>query len=58
MFRRLLFDHWVSIFPLISFVVSATVYFAIGRQALRMKPEQVERQSRLPFEDPDRKSVV
>jgi hypothetical protein len=52
MFRRLLFDHWVSIFPLISFVVSATVYFAISRQALRMKPEQVERQARLPFEDP------
>lgn len=52
MFRRLLFDHWVSIFPLISFVVSTTVYFAIGRQALRMKPAQVERHARLPFEDP------
>jgi len=53
MFRRIIFDHWVSIFPLISFVVTATVYFAISRQALRMTPEQTERLSRMPFEDKD-----
>lgn len=53
MFRRILFDHWVSIFPLVSFVVTAIVYFAISRQALRMTPEQTERFARLPFEDQD-----
>jgi len=53
MFRRILFDHWVAIFPLISFVVTATVYFAITRQALRMTPEQTKRLSRMPFEDKD-----
>jgi len=53
MFRRILFDHWVSIFPLISFVVTAIVYFAISRQALRMTPEQTDRFARLPFEDQD-----
>ena len=51
MFRRILFDHWVAIFPLISFVVTATVYFAISRKALRMTPQQTEHFSRRPFED-------
>jgi hypothetical protein len=52
MFRRLVFDHWVAIFPVISFVVTAFVYFAIARQAVRMKPERIEHDSRLPFDDP------
>lgn len=51
MFRRLLFDHWVSIFPLISFVVTASVYFAIARHALRMKPGQIREMENLPFEE-------
>jgi hypothetical protein len=52
MFRRIVFDHWVAIFPVISFVVTGIIYFAIARQALRMTPEKTERHSRLPFDDP------
>lgn len=51
MFRRLLFEDWVSLFPLIALITAGSVYFAIFYRAVRMKPKQVDRFSHLPFED-------
>jgi hypothetical protein len=50
MFRRLLFEDWVSLFPLIALITAGSVYVTIFFRALRMKPQQVDRFSRLPFE--------
>jgi hypothetical protein len=51
MFRRLIFDHWVSLFPLISFIVASIIYAGIFRGALRMRRDQVDALSALPLQD-------
>ncbi len=50
MFRRLLFEDWVSLFPLIALIIAGTVYVAFFYRALRMKPKQIDRFAQLPFE--------
>ena len=52
MFRRLLFDHWVAIFPIAAFATAFAVYVSFTYKALRMKPSQVNRFSQLPFNEP------
>lgn len=55
MFRRLFFDHWVSIFALVAFVTAASVYFSMVWRALRMRRGQADAMAALPFtaaEDP------
>lgn len=49
MFRRLIFDNWVSIFPLISIVVTGVVYATITWRACRMKKPQIEHLENLPL---------
>ena len=51
MFRRLLFDDWVVIFPLMAFLTAASVYAFLTWRALRMRPEQIGRFAGLPFND-------
>lgn len=51
MFRRVLLENWVAIFPLAAFVTALVVYFSISYKALRMRPSQVDQLSRLPFND-------
>ena len=51
MFRRILLDHWMLIFPLVSFVAAATIYAWISIKAIHMRGEQVERFALLPFSD-------
>ena len=51
MFRRLLFENWVSIFTLIAFITSASFYVSFAWSALRMKRVQIDRLSHLPFDD-------
>ena len=50
MFRRLLFENWVSIFTLTAFITSASIYVSFAWRALRMKRPQLDRLSHLPFE--------
>jgi hypothetical protein len=50
MFRRLLFENWVSLFPLIALITAGSVYLTIFVRALRMKPKQIDRFAHLPFE--------
>jgi len=51
MFRRLIFDDWVVIFPLVAFITAASVYACLTWRALRMRPAQISRFSHLPFND-------
>ena len=51
MFRRILLDHWMALFPLVAFVTAASVYVSITYRALRMRSSQVERFANLPFND-------
>ena len=50
MFRRLLFENWVSLFSLIAFITAASVYLTIFYRALRMKRAQIDRFSSRPFD--------
>ncbi len=50
MFRRLIFEDWVSLFPLIALITAGSVYATIFVRAVRMKRPQVDRLSSLPFE--------
>ncbi|MGC4074247.1 MAG: hypothetical protein QM760_17390 [Nibricoccus sp.] len=50
MFRRLLFENWVSIFTLVAFITSASIYVSFTWRALRMRRVQVKRLSYLPLE--------
>lgn len=51
MFRRLLFENWISLFSLVAFVTAASVYVTIFYRAVRMKRAQIDRFSNLPFEN-------
>ena len=50
MFRRLLFEDWVSLFPLIALITAGSVYATIFYRAIRMKRPQIDRMASLPFE--------
>ncbi len=51
MLRRLIFDHWLVIFPLVSFIVAGVIYFSITWRALRMRKPQLDHLASLPFND-------
>jgi hypothetical protein len=49
MFRRLFFEDWVSLFPLIALITAGSVYATIFYRAIRMKRPQIDRMASLPF---------
>ena len=49
MFKRLIFDDWVMIFPLVAFITAACVYGCFAYFGLRMKRGQSEHLASLPF---------
>lgn len=51
MFRRVLLENWMSIFPLVAFLTAATIYVAVSYKTLRMRKPQIDRFSKLPFND-------
>jgi hypothetical protein len=51
MFRRLILEHWMSLFTLTAFITALSIYLSIGWRALRMPREQRERFARLPLDD-------
>lgn len=57
MFRRILFENWIGLFPLIALITATSVYATIFHRALRMKRPQLERMSNLPLAD-DEKPVT
>lgn len=51
MFRRIVYEDWQLIFPVMALVVASVIYVVAGWRAARMKPVQSERLARLPLED-------
>ncbi len=51
MFRRIIYEDWQLIFPVVAFTVASCIYVAAAWRAARMKPAELEQQARLPFED-------
>jgi len=49
MFKRLIFDDWVMIFPLVAFITAACVYGCFAYFGLRMKRGQRDHLASLPF---------
>jgi hypothetical protein len=50
MFRRIVYEDWQLIFPVLALVVASCIYVVAGWRASRMKPVQSDRMARLPFE--------
>ena len=51
MFKRLIFDEWVMIFPVVAFITAACVYGSFAYFGLRMKRTQADRLASLPFNE-------
>jgi hypothetical protein len=51
MFKRIIYDDWTTLVPLISFWFTFGVFLAICLRALLLKRETVRHISRLPLED-------
>jgi hypothetical protein len=50
MFRRIIYEDWQLIFPVVALAVASLVFLAAAWRASRMKPAQSERLARIPFE--------
>ena len=51
MFRRIIYEDWQLIFPIVALAVASLVYLAAGWRATRMKPTESDRLANLPFEN-------
>ncbi|MDI1336584.1 MAG: hypothetical protein PSU94_10435 [Lacunisphaera sp.] len=51
MFQRIIYQDWQLIFPVVALAVASLIFVAAGWRASRMKPDQAEQLSRLPFEN-------
>jgi hypothetical protein len=51
MLRRIIYEDWQLIFPVIALAVASCVYLVAAWRASRMKPAQSERLANLPFEN-------
>ncbi|WP_415909033.1 hypothetical protein [Oleiharenicola sp. Vm1] len=50
MLRRIIYEDWQLIFPVVALAVASLVYLAAAWRATKMKPAQIDRLARLPFE--------
>jgi hypothetical protein len=51
MFKRLIFDEWVMIFPLVAFITAACIYGCFVYFGLRLKRGQIDHLASLPFNE-------
>jgi len=56
MFKRIIYDEWTTIIPIISFVFTSGVCIAICLRAFLMKKDKVQHMQDLPLEDEDNRS--
>ena len=50
MLRRIIYEDWQLIFPIIALAVASSIYLAAAWRASRMTSAQSERLARLPLE--------
>lgn len=53
MFKRIIYEDWVSLIPIISFWFTFGVFLVIVIRALLMKKEHVRHMEHLPLEEND-----
>ena len=51
MFKRIIFDDWAMIFPVVAFITAACVYGSFAFFGIRMKRPQIDRLANLPFNE-------
>jgi len=51
MFRRIIYEDWQLIFPVMALVVASCIYLVAGWRASRMNSTESERLARLPLEN-------
>ena len=51
MLRRIIYEDWQLIFPIVALAVASLVYLGAAWRASRMKPAQAARLANLPFEN-------
>lgn len=51
MLRRIIYEDWQLIFPVVALAVASLIYVAAAWRATRMKSEQADRLANLPFEN-------
>lgn len=51
MFKRVIYDNWSLIIPVVAFAFTATLYFVMVIRAMLMKPERRDQMASLPLED-------
>lgn len=51
MFKRIIYDDWTSVIPIISFWLTFSVFIAICIRALLLKKATVNEMAQLPFEE-------
>ena len=50
MFKRLVFENWVDILPIVGFVVTVAVFILVVIRTVRMKQDRVEHMANLPLD--------
>jgi hypothetical protein len=50
MFRRIIYEDWQLIFPVVALVVASGIFLAAAWRAARMKPAESDQLARLPLE--------
>lgn len=50
MWRRIIYEDWQLIFPVLALVVASCVYLLAAWRASRMRPDDAERLARLPLD--------
>lgn len=53
MFKRIIYDDWTTLVPLISFWFTFAVFLAISLRAFLLKKDTVEHMEHLPLEEDD-----
>lgn len=51
MLRRIIYEDWQLIFPVVALAAASGIFLFAAWRAARMKPDQVDRLARLPFEN-------
>ena len=51
MFRRIIYEDWQLIFPVVALAVASLVYLVAAWRASHMKPAESKRMANLPFEN-------
>ena len=51
MFKRIIYDDWTGIIPIISFWLTFGVFIAICARALLLKKSSIEEMKQLPLEE-------